>query len=149
MFHVQVLFSCAVPLIPYVARICVCILAQRLGWPCQFFLRAPFAHAVWRTHRVPALFVHCCDGCGISSECKPDVQAHVSIVSFDETLRMMASIRKPKCLKINGDDEREYLFLVKVRPFFTRGDETTCFCNCDDCVREKDWRSRKLGTPAV
>ncbi len=46
---------------------------------------------------------------------KPDPQSHIRIVSFDERLRTMNSMRKPKCLTIHGTDEREYLFLVKVR----------------------------------
>ena len=42
----------------------------------------------------------------------PDL--HVRIVSFQPEILTMSSLRKPKRLTMNGHDEREYRFLVKV-----------------------------------
>ncbi|XP_036376580.1 DNA-dependent protein kinase catalytic subunit isoform X1 [Megalops cyprinoides] len=44
---------------------------------------------------------------------KPLPEYHTKIVGFDERVKVMASIRKPKRVIIRGDDEREYPFLVK------------------------------------
>lgn len=44
---------------------------------------------------------------------KPQPDLHVKISSFDHSLLVMSSIRKPKRLKIRGNNEKEYLFLVK------------------------------------
>lgn len=50
----------------------------------------------------------------MSTDTKPDPSTHVRIVSFGEKLLTMSSIRKPKRLTIHGNDEKEYMFLVKV-----------------------------------
>ncbi|XP_029105413.1 DNA-dependent protein kinase catalytic subunit-like [Scleropages formosus] len=44
---------------------------------------------------------------------KPLPEYHAKISGFDERVKVMTSIRKPKRLIIRGDDEREYPFLVK------------------------------------
>uniref|UniRef100_A0A8C4NGJ0 non-specific serine/threonine protein kinase n=1 Tax=Eptatretus burgeri TaxID=7764 RepID=A0A8C4NGJ0_EPTBU len=44
---------------------------------------------------------------------KPQPEYHVKITGFDERVQIMNSIRKPKCLVLRGDDEREHKFLVK------------------------------------
>ncbi|KAM3927958.1 DNA-dependent protein kinase catalytic subunit [Leptodactylus fuscus] len=44
---------------------------------------------------------------------KPMPEYHVKICGFDERVKVMASIRKPKRIVIRGDDERDYPFLVK------------------------------------
>ncbi|XP_069076234.1 DNA-dependent protein kinase catalytic subunit isoform X2 [Pleurodeles waltl] len=44
---------------------------------------------------------------------KPLPEYHVKISGFDERVKIMKSIRKPKRIIIRGDDEREYPFLVK------------------------------------
>lgn len=44
---------------------------------------------------------------------EPQPNHHVRISSFDETLLVMGSMRKPKRLKIRGNDERDYFYLVK------------------------------------
>ncbi|XP_078543449.1 DNA-dependent protein kinase catalytic subunit [Lissotriton helveticus] len=44
---------------------------------------------------------------------KPLPEYHVKISGFDERVKTMKSIRKPKRIIIRGDDEREYPFLVK------------------------------------
>lgn len=44
---------------------------------------------------------------------KPQPHHHVHIASFDESLLVMGSMRKPKRLKMRGNDERDYPFLVK------------------------------------
>ncbi|KAI1889250.1 hypothetical protein AGOR_G00177210 [Albula goreensis] len=44
---------------------------------------------------------------------KPLPEYHAKIVGFDERVKVMTSIRKPKRLIIRGDDEREHPFLVK------------------------------------
>jgi hypothetical protein len=49
-----------------------------------------------------------------SGEMKPDVASHVKVVSFGDTLKCMTSIRRPKRITFNGDNESEYFFLVKV-----------------------------------
>ncbi|KAJ5076723.1 DNA-dependent protein kinase catalytic subunit [Anaeramoeba ignava] len=43
----------------------------------------------------------------------PDPKKHSKIVSFNETLQVMKSLRLPKRLVINGNDGKEYPFLVK------------------------------------
>ncbi|XP_063961376.1 DNA-dependent protein kinase catalytic subunit-like [Lytechinus pictus] len=45
---------------------------------------------------------------------KPLPAYHVKIAGFEETVITLPSIRKPKCIKIRGDDETDYPFLVKV-----------------------------------
>jgi DNA-dependent protein kinase catalytic subunit len=45
--------------------------------------------------------------------CKPQPEHHVKVSSFDKSLLIMASMRRPKRLKIRGTDEKEYWFLVK------------------------------------
>ncbi len=45
--------------------------------------------------------------------CKPQPELHVRVSSFDPSLLVMGSLRKPKRLKIHGSDEREHPFLVK------------------------------------
>jgi hypothetical protein len=45
----------------------------------------------------------------------PPHEQPTSIVRFDQRVLVMSSIRKPKRICIIGSDEREYLFLVKVR----------------------------------
>ncbi|XP_062935178.1 DNA-dependent protein kinase catalytic subunit [Cynocephalus volans] len=44
---------------------------------------------------------------------KPLPEYHTRITGFDERVKVMASIRKPKRITIRGHDEREYPFLVK------------------------------------
>ncbi|XP_040828526.1 DNA-dependent protein kinase catalytic subunit [Ochotona curzoniae] len=44
---------------------------------------------------------------------KPLPEYHARISGFDERVKVMASIRKPKRIVIRGHDEREYPFLVK------------------------------------
>uniref|UniRef100_A0A3P9A875 DNA-dependent protein kinase catalytic subunit n=1 Tax=Esox lucius TaxID=8010 RepID=A0A3P9A875_ESOLU len=44
---------------------------------------------------------------------KPLPEYHAKISGFDERVKVMSSIRKPKRLIVRGDDEREYPFLVK------------------------------------
>ncbi|MBZ3885751.1 DNA-dependent protein kinase catalytic subunit [Sciurus carolinensis] len=44
---------------------------------------------------------------------KPLPEYHVRISGFDERVKVMTSIRKPKHIIIRGHDEREYPFLVK------------------------------------
>ncbi|XP_066122188.1 DNA-dependent protein kinase catalytic subunit isoform X1 [Saccopteryx bilineata] len=44
---------------------------------------------------------------------KPVPEYHARIAGFDERVKAMASIRKPKRIIIRGHDEREYPFLVK------------------------------------
>ncbi|XP_061454380.1 DNA-dependent protein kinase catalytic subunit isoform X2 [Rhineura floridana] len=44
---------------------------------------------------------------------KPLPEYHAKISGFDERIKIMESIRKPKCIIIRGSDEREYPFLVK------------------------------------
>jgi DNA-dependent protein kinase catalytic subunit len=53
-----------------------------------------------------------------------------TIVRFDPRVLVMSSIRKPKRISILGSDEKEHLFLVKVR--MTRHD----VCLCDDIKQE-------------
>uniref|UniRef100_A0A672S298 DNA-dependent protein kinase catalytic subunit n=1 Tax=Sinocyclocheilus grahami TaxID=75366 RepID=A0A672S298_SINGR len=44
---------------------------------------------------------------------KPLPEYHAKITGFDERVKVMASIRRPKRIIIRGDDERDYPFLVK------------------------------------
>ncbi|XP_070603834.1 DNA-dependent protein kinase catalytic subunit [Erythrolamprus reginae] len=44
---------------------------------------------------------------------KPLPEYHAKISGFDERIKVMQSIRKPKRIVIRGNDEREYPFLVK------------------------------------
>jgi DNA-dependent protein kinase catalytic subunit len=44
---------------------------------------------------------------------KPIPDTHIKITSFDAMILIMGSLRKPKRLKIHGNDERDYPFLVK------------------------------------
>ncbi|KAK1173766.1 DNA-dependent protein kinase catalytic subunit [Acipenser oxyrinchus oxyrinchus] len=44
---------------------------------------------------------------------KPLPEYHARITGFDERVKVMSSIRKPKRLIMRGNDEREYPFLVK------------------------------------
>lgn len=48
-----------------------------------------------------------------SGLCKPQPELHVRISSFDPSLLVMSSLRKPKRLKIHGSDEKEHPWLVK------------------------------------
>ncbi|KAM7370115.1 hypothetical protein PAMP_011395 [Pampus punctatissimus] len=45
--------------------------------------------------------------------CKPLPEYHAKITGFDERVKVMSSIRRPKRLIIRGDDERDHPFLVK------------------------------------
>ena len=45
---------------------------------------------------------------------KPQPEYHVKIAGFDEKVLNMTSLRKPKRITIRGDDEKDYMFLVKV-----------------------------------
>ncbi|KAM9553657.1 DNA-dependent protein kinase catalytic subunit [Salvelinus alpinus] len=47
------------------------------------------------------------------SRSKPLPEYHAKITGFDERVKVMYSIRRPKRLIVRGDDEREYPFLVK------------------------------------
>uniref|UniRef100_G3U7L3 DNA-dependent protein kinase catalytic subunit n=1 Tax=Loxodonta africana TaxID=9785 RepID=G3U7L3_LOXAF len=44
---------------------------------------------------------------------KPLPEYHARITGFDERVKVMPSLRKPKRIVIRGHDEREYPFLVK------------------------------------
>lgn len=44
---------------------------------------------------------------------QPLPEYHVKIESFDERILVLTSLRKPKCLTIRGNDQREHRFLVK------------------------------------
>jgi DNA-dependent protein kinase catalytic subunit len=44
---------------------------------------------------------------------KPQPEEHALITGFDDRIRIMSSIRKPKQVTIRGSDERDYPFLVK------------------------------------
>ncbi|XP_075684227.1 DNA-dependent protein kinase catalytic subunit [Rhinoderma darwinii] len=44
---------------------------------------------------------------------KPMPEYHVKVCGFDERVKSMQSIRKPKRIVIRGNDERDYPFLVK------------------------------------
>ncbi|XP_071815133.1 DNA-dependent protein kinase catalytic subunit-like [Apostichopus japonicus] len=44
---------------------------------------------------------------------KPLPEYHVKIAGFDEQVRTLQSLRKPKTIKIRGHDEKDYEFLVK------------------------------------
>ncbi|KAK3728486.1 hypothetical protein QZH41_002347 [Actinostola sp. cb2023] len=44
---------------------------------------------------------------------KPLPEYHVKIAGFDEKVLTMSSIRRPKRITIRGDDEKDYMFLVK------------------------------------
>ncbi|EGC36942.1 DNA-dependent protein kinase subunit [Dictyostelium purpureum] len=44
---------------------------------------------------------------------KPQPETHVTISSFDSNILVMGSLRKPKRIKIHGNDERDYPFLIK------------------------------------
>ncbi|KAM7390735.1 hypothetical protein PAMA_008770 [Pampus argenteus] len=45
--------------------------------------------------------------------CKPLPEYHAKITGFDERVKVMSSMRRPKRLIIRGDDERDHPFLVK------------------------------------
>lgn len=44
---------------------------------------------------------------------KPLPEYHVKISGFDEGVKVMTSIRKPKRVTVRGNDEKDYHFLVK------------------------------------
>ncbi|XP_072042849.1 DNA-dependent protein kinase catalytic subunit-like [Amphiura filiformis] len=44
---------------------------------------------------------------------KPMPEYHVKIAGFDEYVKVLSSIRKPKMITIRGNDEKDYQFLVK------------------------------------
>nr|XP_034312493.1 DNA-dependent protein kinase catalytic subunit [Crassostrea gigas] len=44
---------------------------------------------------------------------KPMPEYHIKVVGFDQRVKVMTSIRKPKRITIRGNDEREYHYLVK------------------------------------
>ncbi|PIK41530.1 putative DNA-dependent protein kinase catalytic subunit [Apostichopus japonicus] len=44
---------------------------------------------------------------------KPLPEYHVKIAGFDEQVRTLQSLRKPKTIKIRGHDQKDYEFLVK------------------------------------
>ncbi|KYQ91591.1 DNA-dependent protein kinase subunit [Tieghemostelium lacteum] len=44
---------------------------------------------------------------------KPQPEQHIKISSFDATILVMGSLRKPKRIKIHGNDEKDYPFLIK------------------------------------
>ncbi|XP_061175418.1 DNA-dependent protein kinase catalytic subunit-like [Saccostrea echinata] len=44
---------------------------------------------------------------------KPLPEYHIKVVGFDQRVKVMTSIRKPKRITIRGNDEREYHYLVK------------------------------------
>jgi len=48
-----------------------------------------------------------------TGEKKPLPEYHVRIAGFDERVLVLSSLRKPKRIKIRGNDEKEYAFLVK------------------------------------
>jgi DNA-dependent protein kinase catalytic subunit len=48
-----------------------------------------------------------------TGDSKPLLDYHVKIAGFDEKILVLSSIRKPKRVTIRGDDEKEYMFLVK------------------------------------
>jgi DNA-dependent protein kinase catalytic subunit len=45
--------------------------------------------------------------------CKPQPETHIRVSSFSPKLLVMGSMRRPKRLKIHGNDERDYPYLVK------------------------------------
>lgn len=44
---------------------------------------------------------------------KPMPEYHVKVSGFDQSVKVMSSLRKPKRVTIRGNDEKEYHFLVK------------------------------------
>ncbi|KAF2075899.1 hypothetical protein CYY_002790 [Polysphondylium violaceum] len=44
---------------------------------------------------------------------KPQPDTHIKISSFDTNILVMGSLRKPKRIKIHGNDEKDYPFLIK------------------------------------
>jgi len=44
---------------------------------------------------------------------KPQPDTHIKISSFDTNILVMGSLRKPKRVKIHGNDEKDYPFLIK------------------------------------
>ena len=44
---------------------------------------------------------------------KPMPEYHTKIESFDERLLVMSSLRRPKCITIRGNDQKDHKFLVK------------------------------------
>nr|XP_033789602.1 DNA-dependent protein kinase catalytic subunit isoform X2 [Geotrypetes seraphini] len=48
-----------------------------------------------------------------NGRCKPLPEYHVKISGFNEQVKVMTSIRKPKRIIVLGNDEKEYPFLVK------------------------------------
>jgi DNA-dependent protein kinase catalytic subunit len=48
-----------------------------------------------------------------SGLCKPQPETHIKVSSFSPKLLVMGSMRRPKRLKIHGNDERDYPYLVK------------------------------------
>lgn len=48
-----------------------------------------------------------------SGLCKPQPELHVRVSSFDPKILVMGSLRRPKRLKIHGNDEKDYPYLVK------------------------------------
>ena len=44
---------------------------------------------------------------------KPMPEYHIKIESFDERVLVLTSLRRPKCLTIRGNDQKEHKFLVK------------------------------------
>lgn len=48
-----------------------------------------------------------------SGNCIPHVDSHIKINSFDSDTLVMGSLRKPKRLKIRGNDQKDYPYLVK------------------------------------
>ena len=48
-----------------------------------------------------------------SGKSKPMIEYHVKIEGFDERMIIMSSLRRPKCITIRGNDQKEHRFLVK------------------------------------
>eukprot|EP01087_Luapelamoeba_hula_P000112 TRINITY_DN10064_c0_g1_i1.p1 TRINITY_DN10064_c0_g1~~TRINITY_DN10064_c0_g1_i1.p1 ORF type:complete len:1634 (-),score=246.38 TRINITY_DN10064_c0_g1_i1:51-4931(-) len=48
-----------------------------------------------------------------SGLCKPQPETHIRVSSYSPKLLVMGSMRKPKRLKIHGNDEKDYPYLVK------------------------------------
>eukprot|EP00028_Trichosphaerium_sp_Am-I-7-wt_P001244 CAMPEP_0168535906 /NCGR_PEP_ID=MMETSP0405-20121227/19121_1 /TAXON_ID=498012 /ORGANISM="Trichosphaerium sp, Strain Am-I-7 wt" /LENGTH=462 /DNA_ID=CAMNT_0008563587 /DNA_START=274 /DNA_END=1662 /DNA_ORIENTATION=+ len=44
---------------------------------------------------------------------EPNINRHIKISSFDESLLVMGSMRRPKRLKMRGNDEKDYPYLIK------------------------------------
>ncbi|XP_040210104.1 DNA-dependent protein kinase catalytic subunit [Rana temporaria] len=71
-------------------------------------------YSPWMTNFKPEFFINELEIPGqYNGKSKPLPEYHVKISGFDERVKVMSSIRKPKRIVIRGNDERDYPFLVK------------------------------------